>query len=280
MKFGRLAAQFPAALRDLTYYAAGDLPVPPASVTAPDLSYGMLGNDSEGDCGPAGYIHGCMAAAAETSETETFPTATEVVNAYLAYTGGQDTGVVLSQFLAYIKASGFCGHTVTAYAPVAVQDIPTLQFAVDAYDFAYTGITVTEAMQEAFANGQPWTPDLLNSPVAGGHCIPIVGYDANYLYAVTWGAVQPITYPAWHLMADEAWAVITGELASAGDDGHGIDLAALQADLAKLDAPAPAPAAPAHPGLLNELAAFVRREAASVDADIRNIVHWLAERGI
>ena len=62
-----------------------------------------------------------------------------MVSYYLAYTGGQDSGVVLSQFLAYVRQHGFYGHSVAAYAPVAVHDVPTLCFAIDAYDFAYVG---------------------------------------------------------------------------------------------------------------------------------------------
>ena len=175
-----------------------------------------------------------MAAAADTTQTETFPAADQVVQYYLAYTGGEDTGVVLSDFLAYVNANGFLGHTVSAYAPVSISDIPTLQFAVNAYDFAYTGIAVTEAMEQAFAAGQPWTLDDLDSPVVGGHCIPIVAYDSTYLYAVTWGSVQAIAYSTWHYIASEAWAVLSGELVAKGADGHGINLAALQADLSRL----------------------------------------------
>ncbi len=236
-KFGCKPAVFPAALRTLDYYAAGSLPKPPASVAVPDVAdWGMLGNDTKGDCGPAGLVHGFMTDAAKTAQTETFPSDTDVVSYYLTYTKGQDSGVVLSDFLAYVKKTGFFGHTVSAYAPVSVRDIPTLQFAVNAYDFAYSGIVVTEAMQEAFQAGRPWTLEDLLSPVAGGHCIPVVGYDSSYLYAVTWGAVQPIAYSAWHYIASQAWAVITGELVAKGGDGHGINLAALQSDLSKLDA--------------------------------------------
>ena len=71
-----------------------------------------------------------------------------------------------------------------------------------------------------------------SGPVIGGHCIPIIAYDSTYLYAITWGSVVAISYPAWAFMAQEAWAVISGELAAG--DGHGINLAALQADLSKL----------------------------------------------
>ena len=236
-KLGRLPGQIPAGLRDLTYYAAGPLPKPPASVAVPPVAdWGMDGNDQYGDCGVAGINHGFMSAAADTREQETFPGADDVVSYYLDYTGGQDSGVVLSDFLAYVRQNGFCGHAVSAYAPVSIQDIPTLQFAIDAWDFAYVGITVTQAMMDAVQGATPWTwtaEDVAGDSI-GGHCIILAGYDSNWLYGITWGQVIRIAYPAWHQMADEAWAALTGELVSAKTDGHGISLAALNADLAKV----------------------------------------------
>ena len=198
----------------------------------------MDGNADYGDCGVAGLNHGFMAAAADTREGESFPTADQVVSYYLNYTGGQDSGVVLSDYLSYVKQNGFYGHSVSAYAPVSVSDVNTLRFAINAYDFAYVGITVTSAMMQAAQGNPPWTWTLeeANDPdQVGGHCIPIVGYDSTWLYAVTWGNIVRIAYPAWHQMGDEAWCVLTGELVSAGGDGHGISLAALQADLSKLN---------------------------------------------
>ena len=235
-KLGRLPGQVPVGLREVPFYAAGPLPKPPPSVAAPTVAdWGMLGNANFSDCGPCGLEHGFMAAAADTSEREMFPTEQQCVDYYLTYTGGQDSGVVLSQYLAYVRQRGFYGHYVAAYAPVAVHDVPTLQFTVDAYDFAYTGITVTQAMMDAFDAGQPWTTALTQGEPLGGHAIPVVGYDDSWLYAVTWGAVQRIAYPAWHQIAEEAWAVLSGELLCAKGDGHGVSLAALQADLSRLN---------------------------------------------
>lgn len=240
-KYGRLPGKIPVGLRTLDYYRAGSLPPPPAKVSVPAVppnadgtSWGMDGNNVYGDCGVAGINHGFMAAASivQAYSGETWPTDQQVVDYYLSYTGGADTGVVLADFLAYVKSRQFFGHTIQGYAPITVSDIPTLQFAVDAYAFSYTGIYVTNAMEAAFQNGQPWTLEDLFSPQAGGHCIPLVGYDSNYLYCVTWGKVQPITYSAWHFIADEAWAVIPGEFTST--DGRGISLSALQQDLSKL----------------------------------------------
>lgn len=235
-KYGRKPALIPAGLRDLTYYAAGPLPKAPASVAVPAVAaWDCLGNDVYGDCGVAGLEHGFMAAAADTAEHETFPADQECVSYYLAYNDGQDCGVVLSDFLAYVRQNGYYGHSVQAYAPVAVHDVPTLQFAVGAYDFAYCGISVTQAMMDAFSAGQPWTSAALDGPVLGGHCVPAVGYTDEYLTVVTWGQAQQIAWPAWHGMSDEAWAVLTGELVSAKTDGHGISLPALQADLNRLN---------------------------------------------
>jgi hypothetical protein len=237
LKFGALPAVKPAALKDLTWYVAGALPKPPAKVAVPSVpaqsdgtAWGMDGNDNYGDCGVAGLNHGFMCDAAALKEQETFPSADDIVQYYLNYTGGDDTGVVLSAFLHYVQGKGFLDkHTVKAYAPVAEHDIPTLQYAVAEYKFTYTGITVTDQMMTDFNNGQPWTMESVQGNVEGGHCIPIVGYDSQFLYVVTWGAVQPIAYPAWHQISTEAWAIITGE-----DTTGAVNLAALEADLKKL----------------------------------------------
>lgn len=234
LKLGRLPGRIPVGLRELGYYAAGPLPAPPAEVRIPAVGdWGMLGNDTRGDCGVAGLEHGFMAAAADASRAGQFPSAAQAVSYYLSYTGGQDTGVVLSDYLAHVRQAGYYGHSVAAYAPVAVHDVPTLQTAVNLYDFAYGGIAVTDRMQEAFQAGRPWTAHTAGGQVLGGHCVPVIAYDEHFLYVVTWGAVQPVSYSAWHRISDEAWAVITGEVA--GGDGHGISLAALQADLDLLD---------------------------------------------
>jgi hypothetical protein len=234
-KLGRLPGQIPAGLRELPYYAAGPLPRAPASVPVPAFGdWGMLGNDAVGDCGVAGLQHGFEAAEAGTGEREQFPDSQRAVSYYLAYTGGQDSGVVLSQFLAYVRRHGYYGHTVSAYAPVAVHDVPTLQFAVDAYDFAYAGITVSQAMLSAFSAGEPWTLDVVQDQPLGGHCTPVVGYSSEFLTVITWGQPQQIAYSAWHYIAEEAWAVLAGELVTAESDGRGLNLAALRADLGRL----------------------------------------------
>lgn len=242
-KLGRRPGVIPAGLRDLTFYSAGSLPKAPPVMPVPCVTeqpdgtpWGMLGNDVYGDCGVAGLEHGFMADAAITAITETPATSEQATSYYLAYDSNQDNGVVLSAYLGHVRQNGYYGRTVKAYAPVGVHDIPTLQFAVDAYGFAYTGINVTQAMMNAVQSGGSWSwtsQDAAGASI-GGHCIPVVGYDDSNLYAVTWGQVIAISYPAWHAMSDEAWAIISGELTAKGGDNRGINLAALTADLDKI----------------------------------------------
>jgi hypothetical protein len=236
-RYGRLPAQFPGAVRDLAYYAAGPLPAAPPQCNVPAFDdWGMLGNDRFGDCGVAGLQHLFEADATLTHEPQTWPSDQEAIDYYLRYTGGQDAGVVLSAYLAYVRghADGYYGNTVAAYAPVPVHDVPTLQTAIWLYGGAYSGIVVTDAMEQAFSAGRPWNLGAAAGHPVGGHCVPLLGYDDSFLYVCTWGTIHPISYPAWHAVAEEAWAVITGQFVAHHDDGRGISLAALQADLAKV----------------------------------------------
>lgn len=193
--------------------------------------WGILGNNKFGDCGVAGAAHLFMADAAVTGEHESFPTAEEVVQYYLAYTGGRDSGVVLADFLGHVRASGFFGHEVAAYAPVAKRDVTTLRQVVHLYDGCYAGIVVTQAMEMAFARSEPWTTATATGQVIGGHCVIPVGYDEHYVYVVTWGEIQRVTWLGWLAIVEEAWAVITGELVARHGNGRGVDLKALVADL-------------------------------------------------
>lgn len=237
-KLGRLPGHVPNGLRDLTWYVAGALPAPPVRRPVPlpgTGDWGMDGNDTYGDCGVAGLHHGDMCVEYDTSNPRDMITAEEIVDYYLGYTGGADQGVVLADFLAYVKKTGWFGHQVAGYAPVTVNDMSTVQFAVNAYGFAYIGIQVTDLMMNASNEGQPWTADTFaNGTVEGGHCVPVVGYGTDNLYVVTWGKMQAIEYSAWHLIVEEAWAVLMSEITAKGN--HGINLASLQSDLSRLTA--------------------------------------------
>ena len=63
----------------------------------------------------------------------------------------------------------------------------------------------------------------------------LAGYDADWLYAVSWGAVRRMSWGFWHAYADEAWALGSGEdwLMAAGRSPSGLDWTSLMAAAAR-----------------------------------------------
>lgn len=233
-KLGRLSAARPAALADLSVYATGKLPAPPAAWEVPEASYPIDCNDRIGDCTYAGVDHLNRAWNASVGEHDKLPTEAQVEAAYFAETGGEDTGCVEADVLKRWHTEGLFGEKIAGYAPVNPRDLLQLHQAVAFYGGCYLGIECPESAQEQFGAGEPWTY-IEDSPVEGGHCVVALGYGPNGgLHCATWGgiAVLEASFLAHYL--DEAWVVLPHQLVEAKKDSLGVDLAALQADLAKV----------------------------------------------
>jgi hypothetical protein len=236
-KMGKLAPQFPVGLKEMSAYAAQPLPQPPPAVDwAKNVSaWPMDGNDQYGDCTMAAAAHLIQSWNAETGESLPVPADQQVVAQYLKLTGGKDTGLVESRVLKHWSSTGLWGNKIVGYAPVNVHSLDLLKQAIAFFGGVYTGIQVPDNAQDQFRADQPWTlvPDWQKQPIEGGHAVPLLGYDDQYLYAITWGAVQPMAWDWWSTYSDEAWVVLSEEFSRAGKV-NGIDVAALQADLAQI----------------------------------------------
>ncbi|MEZ0090105.1 hypothetical protein [Streptacidiphilus sp. EB129] len=233
-KYGKLGPRFPVALKDFTAYAAAPLPAPPASVDwASGVStWPMDGNDQYGDCTMAAAAHLIQSWNAQTKEQDPVPTAQQVVDQYFTLSGGQDSGLAESDVLKAWQTGGLWGNQVVAYAPVNVHALTAIRQTIALFGGVYAGIQVPSNAQQQFQAGQPWTldPGWQSQPIEGGHAIPLLGYDADWLYVITWGAVQKVAWDWWSTYSDEAWAVLAQQYREAGTV-NGIDLATLTADL-------------------------------------------------
>ncbi|MBR7826781.1 hypothetical protein KDK95_10745 [Actinospica sp. MGRD01-02] len=236
-KMGKLAPQFPVELKEMPAYIAQPLPQAPAAVDWAKnvVSWPMDGNDTYGDCTMAAAAHLIQSWNAETGQQMPVPADQEVIAQYLKLTGGKDTGLVESQVLKTWMSKGLWSNKIAGYAPVNVHSLDALKQAIAFFGGVYVGIQVPNNAQTQFAAGQPWTlvADWQSQPIEGGHAIPLLGYDDQYLYAITWGAVQPMAWDWWSTYGDEAWVILSEEFEHAGKVG-GIDLATLKADLAKV----------------------------------------------
>jgi hypothetical protein len=231
---GKLGPQFPAALKEFTAYATRPLPAPPASHEVPSAvaSWPMDGNDRYGDCTMAAAAHLIQCWNALTGRQDTVPTEQQVVDAYEKLTGGQDTGLVESNVLKSWQNTGFWGNTIVGYAPVNVHDLTALRQTITLFGGVYAGVQLpTNAMQQ-FKDGRPWAlePGWQQQPIEGGHAIPLLGYDQQWVYAITWATVQKVSWDWWHTYGDEAWAVLAQEYKEAAVV-NGLTLATLEADL-------------------------------------------------
>jgi hypothetical protein len=233
-KLGRLSATRPAPLADLSVYATGPLPTPPRTVEVPGAQYPIDGNATYGDCTIAGVAHLVAAWNAEAHESDPVPNEETIVAEYFKLTGGEDTGLNEAEVLKAWWAEGLFGEKIAAYAPVNPKDLLQLHQAVAFYGGCYLGIECPESAQEQFGDGEPWTY-VEDSPIEGGHCVVALGYGPNGgLHCATWGgiAVLEASFLAHYL--DEAWVILPHQLVEAKKDSLGVDLAALQADLAKV----------------------------------------------
>jgi hypothetical protein len=233
-KLGKLAPQFPVVLKELNAYTTAALPRPPASVDwgGSVTSWPMDGNDRYGDCTVAAAAHLMQSWNAQTGQKDTVPTEQQVVDTYLQLSGGQDTGLVESQVLHAWQTTGLWGNRIVAYAPVNVHALVAIRQSIALFGGVFAGIQVPANAQQQFQAGKPWMlePGWQDQPIVGGHAVPLLGYDAQGLHCVTWGAVQQISWDWWSTYADESWAVLAHQYEEAGAV-NGIDLATLTRDL-------------------------------------------------
>jgi hypothetical protein len=232
-QLGRLPAVRPAALSDLEVYATGKLPNPPATREVPKASYPIDCNDRIGDCTYAGVDHLNRGWNALLSEKDKLPTEAQIEGAYFKETGGEDSGCNEASVLKRWYREGLFGAKIAGYAPVSTTNMLAWHQAVAFYGGLYLGIECPASAQEQFEAGQPWT--YVGSEVEGGHCVVALGYGPNGgLHCATWGgiAVLEASFLAHYL--DEAWVILPHQLVEAKKDSLGIDLEALQADLAKV----------------------------------------------
>ena len=235
-KLGALPPVRPPGLHALAFYQSNPLPKAPDSVNAPVVGdWRMLANDHYGDCTFAGIVHARMSTSTVLGVVETWPTDQEVVDAYLKYTNGVDSGAVLSDLLHYWSNNDLFGFRITAYTPTDHADLDELKSVIATYGVAYVGVRLPVPAEQQLANNQTWT--LTNRPadnnILGGHCIVLVRYNIDHVIAVTWGRTQTISWSWLQSYMTESWAIVTPEIVTCGHYGQ-MRLDELVEDIGKL----------------------------------------------
>jgi len=256
MKFGK--KPFVADERDLklaTYLDHTKLPKPPEAFGHADLvkDWGMLGNDTVGDCVFAGAAHETLVLGAEGDHYPTF-TDEAVLSDYSAVTGyvpgdaSTDQGTDVREAVSYRRKTGMVDangkrHHIGAFLYLEPGNFEQLRQALYLFGAAGIGYELPESAMQQFDQTKPWTV-VDGSPIAGGHYVPAFGCEPGeytdkgvntFITSVSWGRVVPVTDSFYEKYCDEA--VVYVSASALGEDGktpEGFDKAALLADLKAL----------------------------------------------
>ena len=187
------------------YFKADLLPTVPAVFGRPWLitQWGMLANDTVGDCVWASADHRTMLLCAEAGSKVPVFTPTTATADYSAATGytptdpSTDQGTDMTAAAAYQQKIGVLDingdrHKTNIYTALNVSNLDELARAVYLFGAVDIGVQLPETAQDQYNEAVPW--DVTSSSTEGGHCIPIVGRNSagNWL-CVTWGRLQAIT---------------------------------------------------------------------------------------
>ena len=196
--------------------------------------WGVAGNDRYGNCVIATAAHLLLTWRANESH-DARPITDQAVIALSREMGALDGYNILDR-LKYWRTTGMFGDNLWAFTSLSPQNIDHVKLAIFTLGAADIGVNLPRAWQNAdewdVGYGPAYRPGTW-----GGHSVPHVGYDANNVYAVTWGQIIPMTWPALAYYCDEAYALIDSQwITQQGKSPVGLDLPSLHAALCDIDA--------------------------------------------
>ncbi len=245
--------------RDLAFanYVTGTLTPPPTDTTNLNKVkvWEMLGNGPDPSVGPSFEGAGDCVFAGGDHETMLWLTeagvaivgkfdGTTALADYSAVTGyrendpNSDRGTNVRTALNYRRRTGLTDkqgarHKLAGYVRLQPGNVSNIKEAIHLFDAVGIGIAFPDSAMTQFNANKPWTVVPGPDPTEG-HYIPLVGYDAQYLYCVTWGRVQKMTWQFFEKYCDEAWALLSQEFLKNGKSADGFSFQQLKDDLNKL----------------------------------------------
>jgi hypothetical protein len=246
-KLGKTVARPDAVLLKLaTYIKTADLPTPPTTfgwdyLIKPD-GWGMLGNDTVGDCVIAGGLHETLLWRKTARHSTALSDAAAIEN-YSAITGydpadpSTDQGTDMQVAASYRRKHGLADahgsvHKIGAYVALEAGNLDQLYAAAWIFGAVGIGIEFPAYAMDDFDQRRPWDVQRTNAKIEGGHYIPAVAKTADFITVVTWGRAIAMTPRFYQKYCDEAVVYLSEEMLTKGVNLDGFNLAQLQADLA------------------------------------------------
>jgi len=239
MRLGRKAIKTDSRTLQLGDYLKPSLPAPPPSVdwTSGITSWGMMLNDTLGDCTIAGVGHAIQVWSANTGGIVTVADATiesyyEKWDGYVAGNPNTDSGGVELDVLNDWRQQGFDGHPLIAFADPKSANLDEIRQSIALFGGVYIGLGLPVTAQ----NQDVW--DVVKGGGAnaqkgswGGHCVFVPKYDGTSFTCITWGQLKTMTVAFWKKYCDEAHALLGQNWLNAKGSPAGFDQTQLQSDL-------------------------------------------------
>jgi hypothetical protein len=180
-----------------------------------NIPLNMFANDYWGDCVIAGRANWTQRAECFEQKKCIIISDQEVLTEYWNEgadgTYHPDHGLVMLDSLNTWRRNGWIAggqkYDIYAFAAIDVADHRELQYAVFLLNGGYIGFSVPQSAINQFNLGQMWTV-VSGSPIVGGHCVYVVGYNQTGPICITWARKQQMTWEFWNAYVDESYAIV------------------------------------------------------------------------
>ena len=213
VKLGRKSVSFNPKLRAATTSLLETLPPPPLAVDnrMGVTDWGMMGNDTIGDCTCAGLAHHQQVVTLDAGQQQT-PSTEQVLAAYSQFCGyvpgdpstdqGGNELDILTTLLTLKQ--GVFGHRLLGYVSPDPKNLDHVKKAIAYFRAVYMGCL----MPANFRSQSVWTAVENDGGIDGGHCMCVGSYTPDQIPFITWGENQPADYSWWLKYTDEVHCLV------------------------------------------------------------------------
>ena len=181
----------------------------------PTMPTPMFGNDEWGCCVISGRAHQTLRFELVEQKRMVRMTAKEVVDEYLAQSGGEDSGLITLDSLRLWRKQGWTAarkrYAIRAFSEVDRKRIDEVKTAIVMNLGVGIGLRLPASAERELAAGKPWTKTSGTGTRPnswGGHYVYVTGYTKLGPTCVTWGSKQRMSWTFFSAYCDEAYAII------------------------------------------------------------------------
>lgn len=241
LSLGKKNARYDSRTLKMSHYALASYAPPPfASYTYGITDWGMMMNDTLGDCTIAAAAH----AEQVWTQGKTTISNSIVVSAYEQWCGyvlgnpSTDQGGVEIDVLNAWRKSTLGGHVLEAFIAPQPQNLTHVMHSIAEFGGIYIGLQLPNSAMVQNEEGKVWDVVADDGGLAGGHAVFCPAYhtlDPTYnqettITCITWGGLQKMTTAFWEKYCDESYCLL-----AAAWEPSGVNLMGLRGDLASVD---------------------------------------------